>query len=107
MPETYQYIEHVSEILTADGWEITTLHPLWLPELYAKRAAGKELYDLLWQMKTVPGIKWRFCTSDYKMRPLRRYAQGRKKMLGICADELKRIRDDLPISAKGAMAVLV
>lgn len=94
LPETYQYIAQVSEILTAGGWEITTIHPLWVPELYAKHAAGKELYDLLWEMRAVPFIKYRFCTSRYKTRPLRRYAHGRKAMLGICADELKRMRDD-------------
>ena len=94
LPETYQYINNLSEILRADGWEITTLHPLSFGHLYSKRAVGKELYDLLWEIKTVPGIKWRFCTSEYKRDPLGRYARGRKKMIGICGDELKRMRDD-------------
>jgi hypothetical protein len=52
------------------------------------------LYQSLWEMRTVPGIKWRFCTSDWKVRPLRRYAPGRDKMMGICADELRRMRND-------------
>lgn len=94
LPETYEYIDQVSEILTEDGWQITKLHPLCLPELYGKRSSGKELYDLLWDTKAVPGIKWRFCTSEYKRDPLRRYKKGRKKMIGICADELRRMGDD-------------
>lgn len=94
LPETYQYITEISEILREDGWEITTLHPLWLPWLYRKRSVGRELYDFLWDTKTIPLAKWRICTGEYKIKPLRRYGQGRKKMLGICANELKRMRDD-------------
>ena len=94
LPETYRYIDQVSDMLSAEGWKITRIHPMVFPELYSKRAAGKELYHLLWEMKIVPSMKYRVCTSRYKIRPLRRYAHGRKKMLGICADELKRMRDD-------------
>ena len=95
LPESYTYIEQVKSIITAKGWKVTILRPTWPHErLYNRRCRGKSLYDFLWDVKTVPGMKWRFCTSDYKIRPLKKYAAGRAKMIGICADELKRMKED-------------
>ena len=95
LPETYTYIEEVRDIIKAQGWKVTILRPFGNhAALYKNRCGGKTLYECLWDMKVVPGIKWRFCTCDYKRDPIKIYANGRTKMIGICADELKRIRED-------------
>lgn len=95
LPDTYRYINQARAVLQKKGWKVTILRPFGDYEaLYTKRVRGKTLYEYLWEEKTVPGIRWRFCTSDYKRDPIRRYAGCRPKMIGICADELKRMRED-------------
>lgn len=95
LPETYAYIDQVRAILEPQGWKVTILEPSGeYGKYYRPSIQGKTLYEFLWSKRTVPGIKWRDCTRGYKIDPLKRYSQGRIKLIGICADELKRIKED-------------
>lgn len=91
LPQTYEYYDLICSILKPRGWDISKLDPVSAPSLYTKRAKGKYLYDLLWEMETVPSFQWRFCTGEYKQRPIKRYAKDKVKIMGICADEARRM----------------
>ena len=92
-PETYAYINIVGNMLVQQGWTITILRPYTHPELYGSKAK-KVLYDYLWDRKDVPTFRSRPCTIEYKKLPLKRYANGRYQMIGICKDEIKRIKNE-------------
>lgn len=94
-PETYNYIKKIKNQLEKKGWRIKILSSVNHPELYAKRCRGLSLCAYLWKHKTVPSFKWRYCNAEYKREPIRRYANGRKLMIGICADELHRIKNNI------------
>jgi 3'-phosphoadenosine 5'-phosphosulfate sulfotransferase (PAPS reductase)/FAD synthetase len=95
LPETYAYIEQVRSILETQGWTVTILRPFGsYKTLYTPKIRGKMLYDHLWDARTVPGFKWRYCTRQYKIDPLKKYQPGKTKLIGICADELRRIKED-------------
>lgn len=94
LPETYQYIEEVRKILAEHDWDVTILNPRDHAGFYRPSVNSRDLYQFQWDTKTVPSIRFRQCTSKYKRDPLKRYAEGRTAMIGICADELHRIRDD-------------
>lgn len=92
LPETYEYIEKVTDALHGRGWNVTIISSSTHPEIYEAKGRGKTLYDYLWENQTLPSIKWRACTSRYKQRPLRVYAAGRVALIGICADEFHRAK---------------
>jgi len=92
-PETYAYINIVGNQLVRDGWKVTILRPYIQPEYYGSKAK-KVLYEYLWDRKDVPTFRIRPCTIEYKKLPIKRYANGRKQMIGICSDELKRIKNE-------------
>jgi len=95
LPETYAYIEQVKAILELQGWIVTILKPFGEhKKLYRPSVQGKVLYKYLWDHKTIPGIQFRQCTSRYKQGPLKRYSQKKTPLVGICADELRRIKED-------------
>ena len=81
-PETYEYVD----MLLAKGYEITVLKT-------SKKARGKELclYDYCYEYRMTPGIRFRWCTSIFKVQPLIEY-QKRPcfVLLGISAEERRR-----------------
>jgi len=92
-PETYEYINIVGNQLIKDGWKVTILRPYTHPEYYGTKVKNT-LYKYLWDRKDIPTFRSRPCTIEYKKAPIRRYANGRKQMIGICKDELKRLKDE-------------
>ena len=93
-PETYAYINIVGNILHKDGWKVTILRPYIQPELYSKFAKEtRTLTDACKIKKCVPHFKWRWCNDHFKKSPLRKYANGRSYLIGICKDEKHRIHD--------------
>ena len=60
-PETYEYVD----MLLSKGYEITVLKT-------TKKAHGKDLnlYDFCHEYKMCPGIRFRWCTSMFKVEPL-------------------------------------
>jgi len=90
-PETYAYINVVGNKLVKEGWKVTILRPYTHREYYGTKVKNN-LYQYLWDRKDVPTFRSRPCTAEYKKSPIRRYANGRKQMIGICKDELKRLK---------------
>jgi len=93
-PETYSYIDIVGNMLSQKGWKITVLRPYTHKEYYGTKVKD-DLYTYLFDRKDVPTFRSRPCTEEYKKLPIKRYANGRKQMIGICKDELKRIKDHI------------
>jgi len=95
-PKTYEYINVVGNTLAKDGWKITVLRPYTHPEYYAPEIQGKytNVYDYLWDKKYIPTHRYKACNSRFKNTPLTKYAKGRKYMIGICGDELNRIKQN-------------
>ena len=68
------------------------MRPYTHREFYGTKVKDS-LYQYLWERKDIPTFRSRPCTTEYKKELLRRYANGRKQMIGICADELNRIKE--------------
>jgi len=92
-PETYGYILTVGHLLVKQGWKVTVLRPYTHREFYGTKVKD-DLYEYLWDRKDVPTFRSRPCTAEYKKHPIKRYANGRKQLIGICRDEFKRAKDE-------------
>ena len=88
-PETYQAIEYAEHFYNNQG---IPFHRL------AQRPKGNNLYDTAWRRLVIPSIKWRWCTRDFKVRPIHRFYRSLnrpvRQYIGIAADEIHRIRHD-------------
>jgi len=93
LPETYAYIKVIKKHLAKLRWPVTFLDPLRTPQFYPK-SVHCDLYHWLWIKKTIPGRQWKRCQSDFKRNPLKRYAAGRTQLIGMCADEPHRFKND-------------
>ena len=91
-PDTYTYIDKVSTVLAKDGWKVTILRSNIQPEYYLKYIQEQNLYQWLWNKKTIPFGMWRRCSGDYKRDPIKKYVKKKMMLIGICKDELKRIK---------------
>lgn len=83
-PETYEYVD----MLMAKGYEITVLKP-------RKKIHGKmvDLYGECYEYKITPHRQFRWCTSDYKVKPISKYVSKPCFMfLGIAAEEAHRTK---------------
>ena len=92
-PETYAYINDVGNMLVQKGWKVTVLRPYTHIECYGTKVK-EDLYQYLWDRNDVPTFRSRPCTIEYKKLPIKRYAKGCKQFIGICKDELKRIKNE-------------
>jgi len=89
---TYRYIKDIRHIIGKDA--ITIISPHSHKEFYSPWVRERKLYDALWEDRIFPHFNGRFCTSDWKVKPLKKYTNGRKRIIGICSDELGRIHND-------------
>ncbi len=98
-PETYEYLPYFREfLLKTYKSEITVLSPGTHPELYEKRIREFPYYsleDYCIGHGRVPTKSPRFCTSDWKIRPMERW--GKKNgynthLIGIASDEKHRAK---------------
>ena len=83
-PETYEYVD----MLMDKGYEITILKP-------TKVIHGKtvDLYGECYEYKTTPSTRFRWCTSKYKVIPIRDYVKRPCFLfLGIAAEEAHRAK---------------
>ena len=85
-PETYQYLEIVSGYLQE--------HKI------AFRVVSKKARDLLgtcWHREVIPSVMWRWCTRDYKVKPIHAYYRSLNahvnQYMGIAFDEIDRMKD--------------
>lgn len=82
-PETYEYVD----MLIAKGYEITVLKPR-----YNIRGEDRDLYGEFYEYKVCPGHH-RWCTSRYKVIPIKNYVQKPCFLfLGIAAEEAHRAK---------------
>jgi len=109
-PETYCYMTYFErEYLKPRGLEITRLMPETHPSYYGRReqAAGTPEQFCI-NRKLIPMLAARWCTREWKVRPVEAWQVEYGypiKLLGICADEPRRIRDDAdtryPLATQG------
>lgn len=108
-PETYCYMDYFErEYLAPRGMSVTRL--AGLP--WQTKDGGISLIERCEKAHIIPmaGIRW--CTAEWKIYPLDRYADGRETMIGICADEAHRQRGrccplvDLNIDRRGCIEII-
>ena len=86
-PETYYFMDYFErEWLKPRGFEIVRLRGM----PWHRNSKGISLIERCETAHIIPlaGIRW--CTSDWKVKPMERYANGKSQMLGIAADEAHR-----------------
>jgi len=78
-PETYKYVSYLKE----EGYEITEIIP--------EDNGCHTILEYCYKMHIVPGVKRRFCTDHFLLRPIRRYIEKPCIMyIGLSADEQHR-----------------
>jgi 3'-phosphoadenosine 5'-phosphosulfate sulfotransferase (PAPS reductase)/FAD synthetase len=94
-PETYSYMAMFErDWLAPRGLAITRVGAEWRPARYSRAP----LLDYCEQIVAVPGHRNRWCTLDWKVRPLERWRQASSVdtlLVGIAADESHRARADM------------
>lgn len=105
MPETYEYVNVVGNMLVKKGYTVKVLRPYSHPEFYNKIVEGKStLTEFCKKGSWLPSTQSRYCTYTYKVVPLRNYRYSlcstKKKwkeetvmILGIASDEKKRAKE--------------
>ena len=91
-PETYCYLDYLErEWLQPRDFGITRLKGMpW--QRVGKRVGmqGASLIEYCEAAYVIPLAMRRWCTVEWKVKPMERYAKGRSHMLGIAADERHR-----------------
>ena len=95
-PETYCYMDYFErEWLQPRGFEVVRLKGMpW--RWFGKgkyNIPGCSLIEYCEAASIIPLAGKRWCTSEYKVKPIERYADGRQDMIGIAADEAHRQGD--------------
>ncbi len=94
-PETYSYIEMFErDWLRPRGLSVTRLGAEWRPAV-SRRAP---LLDYCESIAAAPSPRNRWCTLDWKVRPLNRWAEAQHVgglLVGIAADESHRARAEM------------
>ncbi len=88
-PATYRAVKEASEYLAAHEVPFTVVR--------AGRRDGADLYDTAWRRRVIPSVQWRWCTRDFKVRPIHRYYARLgghvNQYIGIAFDEAHRMKD--------------
>lgn len=83
-PETYEYVD----MLISKDYPITVLKT-------RKNVKGKQvdLYGKCWEYRMVPSIRFRWCTVDFKVKPISSYVEKPCfQLIGISAEEAHRVK---------------
>lgn len=88
-PETMCYVRLFNAWLRERGLEVTTLKGM----PWQRLGQGLSLIERCEKQGIIPLAAVRWCTSEYKVKPLQRYAEGRPQLIGIAAEEAHRARD--------------
>ena len=76
-PETYCYMDYFERaFLKPYGMSIIKLHPVKTPEWFKGKARGRGLYDYCIKDHVIPFMKFRWCTADWKVKPILKYKQS-------------------------------
>ena len=61
------------------------------------RPRQTDLYGTAFRRKVIPSVQWRWCTRDFKVKPIHRYYLGLgchiNQYIGIAFDEIHRMKD--------------
>lgn len=87
LPETYEYIEYFTDYISKHGLSLKIV----------KNRKGESLFDRCFRRKVIPSEVWRWCTRDFKIKPIHKFY----KLLGghiyqyiaIDYDEIRRMKD--------------
>ena len=92
-PETYAYLDYFEQdYLQRHGLTITRLEP---GSPYHTRAQDS-IEDYCLQRRILPLLNKRWCSTDWKIRPINRWAKAHGydvQLLGMTVDEPHRVRD--------------
>jgi len=91
-PDTYCFMDYFeNEWLRPRGFEIVKLEGLpWHRKGKRFGIQGCSLIEYCEAACVIPLAAVRWCTSEWKVRPLERYSNSQENMLGIAADEAHR-----------------
>ena len=93
-PDTYCFMDYFeNEWLRPRGFEIVRLKGIPWQTKGPKAMRGCSLIDYCEKAKVIPLAAMRWCTSEWKVKPIKRYTDGDRGMLGIAADEAHRKTD--------------
>ena len=94
IPETYSYMAMFErDWLAPRGLSITRLGAEW-----RGKSKGLTLLEFCEQKRIVPSVFQRWCTTEWKRRPLDRWQEAHgiiRPLVGIAADESHRARADM------------
>jgi len=93
-PETYCYLRYFDEWLQPSGLSITWLRP---GSQYHRKGRDCPLEEYCQRYAIFPLLSVRWCTVEWKRKPLEAWRIAHRldtTLLGICASEPRRIRDD-------------
>ena len=87
-PATYESLEMARGYLADHGIPLTVV---------AARPRATDLYETAWRRRVIPSVQWRWCTRDFKVKPIHRYYSelgGRvHQYVGIAFDEVHRMKE--------------
>jgi len=91
-PDTYCFIVHFeNKWLRPRGFEIVRLKGMpWQRTGKNVGMQGHSLIKYCEAARVIPLAAMRWCTSEWKVKPMKRYTDGQQVMLGIAADEAHR-----------------
>ncbi len=76
-PETYFYIEsYIKPLLASASIEFITV-----------KHHREPLYENCWRLQNIPSIKWRWCTDQWKVRPIHKVSKKAVQLIGFSTDE--------------------
>ena len=87
-PDTYESVEVAREYLGDYQIPFTVVQA---------RARKTDLLGTAMRRRVIPSVQWRWCTRDFKVKPIHRYYRSLKRhvnqYIGIAYDEIHRMRD--------------
>ena len=87
-PATYEAVRVARDYLEGHGVPFTVV---------SSRPKETDLYGTALRRRVIPSAKWRWCTRDFKVRPIHRYYRGLDRhinqYIGIAFDEVHRMKD--------------
>lgn len=90
LPETYSYLKVARKYLSEYGIPLKTIKV---------RVGGSGLYECGIRRQVIPSQVWRWCTRDFKVKPIYRYYRSLdvhvNQYLGIDYGEIHRMKDSV------------
>jgi len=87
-PETYEYLKTVEAYLEE--------HKIPF-KVVSKRISTRDLFGTCWHRDVIPSVMWRWCTRDFKVKPIHAYYKSLNvdvnQYMGIAFDEIDRMKD--------------